>query len=162
MAHTGPEAKPQKLGHSPTADWIDVPDVPYDHQGRHELPKTATGRRRWHPQVTEWWNEVRSMPHCALWTDTDWRFALETCYMKQQMWLDMDAGEMKSTLATEIRRREDQIGTTAEARRKLRIRYVDPEQAAKRQQQPMGAPPAGQPGGTNVVPIADRRARLTS
>ncbi len=158
MAHTGPEAKLQKLGHSPSADWIEVADVPYDDGGARDLPKTSTGRRKWHPQVVEWWNEVRRMPHCAIWTDTDWRFALEVAYLKQQMWLDAEAGELKSTLATEIRRREDQIGTTAEARRKLRIRYVDPEKGRTRQHVPQ---PAGVPGGAPVVSLGDRGARMT-
>ena len=160
MALTGPEAKPQKLGHSPTAEWVDVPDVAFDDKAQRDLPKSPGGRRKWHQQVVEWWEEVRRMPHCVLWADTDWRFARETAYMKQQLWADMDAGTMKSTLATEVRRREDQMGTTAEARRKLRIRYVDPETARKRQQQGSG-PLSGQPGGTNVVPIGDRRTRLT-
>lgn len=157
MALTGPEAKPQKIGHSPTADWLDVPDVAFDDKGERDLPRSPGGRRKWHQQVLEWWEEVRRMPHCTLWSDTDWRFARETAYIKQQMWADMDAGDVKSTLITEIRRREDLMGYTLEARRKLRIRYVDPE-AAKRQQTGGLLLPGG---AGNVVAIGDRRDRLT-
>lgn len=160
MALTGPAAKPSKLGHSPTADWTDVTDVPYDDKGAHALPKSPGGRRKWHQQVVDWWEEVRQMPHCALWTPTDWRFALDTAHMREHYWRELDEGEMKSTLATEIRRREDQMGTTAEARRKLRIRYVSPEDANKRQHQ-VSSPAGTGPAGADVVSMADRRARLT-
>jgi hypothetical protein len=124
MALTGPPAKGIKHGRTASADWTDVDNVPYDGPAP-ELPKTC-GRKRWHEQVTAWWVEIRRMPHCRLWTETDWRFALETAYMKQQFWLELADGDMKSTTATELRRREDQMGTTGEARRRLRIRYVDP------------------------------------
>ncbi len=157
MALTGPPPKPAKLGHSPTADWTDVVDVPFDDGGVRDLPRSPGGRRKWHPQVLDWWDEVRRMPHCVGWTDTDWRFAAEVAYLKQQMWVDLDNQELKSTLATEIRRREDQIGTTAEARRRLRIRYVKPEQGRAQQPAPQ---PAGVPGG-EVVSLDDRRTRLT-
>lgn len=160
MALTGPDSKAAKLGHSATAEWLDVANVPFNDQGVRDLPKSPGGRRKWHTQVLEWWEEVRRMPHCAGWTDTDWRFARDTAYMKQQLWTDIDNGTMKSTLATEVRRREDQLGTTAEARRKLRIRYVDPDTLKKRQQQATGLI-VGQPGSGNVVPIDERRARMT-
>ncbi len=158
MALTGPDPKQTKLGHSPNAEWTDVPDVAFDDGGERMLPKSPGGRRKWHVQVVDWWDEVRRMPHCALWTDTDWRFALEIAFLKQEMWRDIEAGALKSTLAAEIRRREDQIGTTAEARRKLRIRYVDPDRARSRQNVPQ---PAGIPGGAPVVSLGDRRARMT-
>ncbi len=158
MALTGPPAKPAKLGHSPTADWTDVPNVPFDDEGRRELPRSPGGRRKWHDQVVAWWNEIRRMPHCVLWTDTDWRFALDTAYFKQALWRDLDNDELKSTLITEIRRREDQIGTTAEARRKLRIRYVKPEADRGRQAVPEAA---GTPAGSPVVSLDSRRARMT-
>ncbi len=155
MALTGPPAKPQKLGHSATADWTDVPDTPYDGPWPVELPKQC-GRKKWHDMVLAWWEEVRRMPHCSTWADTDWRFALETAYMKQQLWSDYNDGQMKSTAWTELRRREDQMGYTVEARRKLRIRYVDPESQKRRQ---AGLPV--NPADGNVVALEDRRSRLT-
>lgn len=123
MAHNGPPAMGRKLGRTPNAEWTDVPNLPYQGPSPN-LPKLR-GRQKWHELVEQWWENLRHMPHCITWTETDWQFALETALMKQQFWLDYQAGEMKTTAATEIRRREDQIGTTSEARRKLRIRYVD-------------------------------------
>src|SRR5262245_25440653 len=127
MAATGPDPKVIKHGRTPNAgDWTDVPDVPYAGPWPIDLP-AKVGRKNWHSQVREWWAELKVMPHCALWRDTDWRFALELAFIKQQFWEDLGEGKLQSTMVTEMRRREDQLGFTGEARRKLRIRYVKPE-----------------------------------
>lgn len=159
MALTGPAAKDIKHGRTPNADWTDVVDTPYLGPSP-DLPKLS-GRRRWHEQVVAWWNEVRQMPHCVLWAATDWRFGVETAVMKQQLWTDLEAGEMKTTLATEIRRREDQMGTTGEARRKLRVRYVGADEAAG---QAAGAVfgRGETAGGGTVTELTSRRARLSA
>jgi hypothetical protein len=128
MAYSGPPGKGMKHGRTPTSDWTDVLDVVYGGPSP-DLPKLGRNKK-WAPMVEEWWQEVRVMPHCVLWTPTDWRFAIETAYLKAALWNDLVAGELKSTLATEVRRREDQIGTTGEARRRLRIRYIDPGDVA--------------------------------
>lgn len=164
MAHRGPAAQPRKLGHSANADWTDVDDVPYEGPSL-DLPKSpGDGRRKWHDPVVAWWQQIRRMPHCALWTPTDWLFALETGYMKQKYWTDYSNGELHSTLATEIRRREDQMGCTREALRKLRIRYVPPVEDAESDLSPASRPaPAKQPNesdGATVTPIDERRRRL--
>jgi hypothetical protein len=163
MALTGRDPKTNKHGRTPTADWTDVPDRPYDGPSP-DLPRLS-GRRKWREQVVSWWDEVRVMPHCVLWTATDWRFALETAYMKQQFWVELDDGDMKTTTATEIRRREDQMGTTGEARRKLRIRYVDPTlpTGAGREadyDQPVVEDIAVAGGASTVTSLDSRRARL--
>ncbi len=161
MAHTGPPAKAAKHGRTPTnSEWIDVPDLPFDEESP-GLPKLG-GRKKWHSQVEAWWEEIRTMPHCRAWTVTDWRFAIDTAFMKEQLWRDIDDGEMKATLATEIRRREDQLGTTIEARRKLRIRYLDPSAFAADEDQADEAGAAGDGGADNVTSISSRRARLTA
>ena len=60
------------------------------------------------------------MPHCIFWDDADWDFARETLKLMH----DFYAG--KTSLASEIRLRGVRMGTTWDARRDLRIRYVDP------------------------------------
>lgn len=164
MAHRGPASKAVKHGRTPSADWVDVVDVPYSGPSP-DLPKLPN-RQRWNGLVVSWWAVVRVMPHCALWTPTDWHFAVETALMKHELWAEVKAGEgLRSTLATEVRRREDQMGTTAEARRKLRIRYVPGDELAE-------VPPddgrlevmeqqRAATGGATVTPLADRRRRLT-
>ncbi len=160
MAHTGAPPKAAKLGHSATADWTEVVDEPFLEGAKRELPKLPS-RRRWNDHVVRWWENVRIMPHCALWTETDWMFAIETAIEKHEYYA-ADPDERKTTQATEIRRREDMLGVSLEARRKLRIRYVDPERA-RRQQTATGlrALPGGAAGETPPVSLNDRRNRLT-
>jgi hypothetical protein len=164
MAHRGPTSKTIKHGRTPNADWTDVPDTPYVGASP-ALPKLGS-RRRWSDLVITWWDMVREMPHCVLWGPTDWHFAVETALMKQELWSEVTAGEgLRSTLATEVRRREDQMGTTGEARRKLRIRYVPADTVADAEDEPepdievVEQEHAG--GGRPVTSLADRRRRLS-
>lgn len=163
MALRGAAPKVSKHGRTPTADWTDVVDVPFPGPSP-DLPKLAN-RRRWSDLVVQWWEQVRSMPHCVLWSATDWQFAIETALMKDQFWREYAAGDMKSTAATEIRRREALLGTTAEARRQLRIRYVPVGEAGVGDvpDLPVVVQEEAQAGGgvASVTPIADRRTRLT-
>ena len=169
MAHRGPAARASKLGTTPNAEWTDVVDEPYDGDSP-DLPKLRG--RKWNDLVAAWWTAVRRMPHCVLWREADWLFAIETALMKQEYWLSYTAGESKTTAAMEIRRREDQMGCTAEARRKLRIRYVEPPE----EEQVWGADPNDGPPVVveeedtvvepdtigSVTPLSSRRARLTA
>jgi hypothetical protein len=105
------------------------------------------------PLTLEWWTTVTTLPHCALWTPGDWTFAVTTA-------LVADAAHTGVASAwAELRRREDQMGVTAEARRKLRIRYV-PAGGNKAAPATGNAKPAK--GSGSVTNINDRRARLTN
>lgn len=145
MAFAGPEPKDYKHGKD-QAEWVYVPDEPFVGDARLGLPN-----RSWHAYVTSWWDVVSRMPHCVLWGESDWVFALETAFMKQDWWSDYDAGEVVTSKSTEIRRREDILGTTAEARRKLRIRYVSPDAEGARQSKKSPA---------EVAVLDDRRRRI--
>lgn len=162
MATRGPAPKLNKHGRTPSTggDWSDVADRPYDGPSP-DLPALPR-RKRWHPMVAQWWEQVRHMPHCLLWRPTDWTYAIETALMKQGYWDAYDRGEAVTTAAVDIRRREDQMGTTQEARRKLRIRYVDPDLVAgddDGDDEVEFEPAAGAPD--NVTSLTDRLARLT-
>ena len=61
------------------------------------------------------------MPHCVLWGDAEWEFAIDSLELAARFY----AGDRAA--ATELRNREKQLGTTADYRRDLRIRYVDPD-----------------------------------
>lgn len=76
---------------------------------------------QWPASTRTWWKAVSSMPHCALWTDTDWQYALATAVLVAAF----HNGELR--YAGEIRVRERAMGTSHDARRALRIRYVSPE-----------------------------------
>jgi hypothetical protein len=120
MARPGPAAAARKLGRTANAEWTEIANEPFTGPSP-DLPDFQT----WHPMVINWWAHLRSMPHCARWQATDWDYALETAFMKQRYWERFFDGDESSTAAVDLRRREDQMGTTEEARRKLRIRYVD-------------------------------------
>lgn len=169
MAHTGPAAKASKHGRTPTADWQEVPDVPYEGPWP-DLPKLKHNAR-WNDLALAWWKQVRVMPHCSLWEDTDWTYAVHTALMMHYWFRDMAEGEATTSQATEIRRREGILGTTLEARRQLRIRYVEPERAGVQTAVGQGAERDDEPaqvieqdgvaGPAKVTTLESRRGRLT-
>lgn len=73
----------------------------------------------WPAETQHWWSAVSRMPHCVLWTDADWQFALDTALVAAAF----HAGDVR--VASELRQRERILGTTVDSRRDLRIRYVD-------------------------------------
>lgn len=122
MPVTGRKAKPEGQAvnrHKPTHDWTEVVNAPFE--GGPKLPKMQPNGASWPAWTKRWWGVVSTMPHCTLWTDSDWEFAFDTAALKA-------AFHTTSTnaLATEIRNREKVLGTTTDYRRDLRIRYVEP------------------------------------
>lgn len=167
MARPGPAQLGRRLGHSANAEWTEVVNRPYE-GATPDLPKLPN-RAKYHPLVSTWWDMARVMPHCVTWSPTDWQYAVETALLKHYFWTDASLGEVKTTAATEIRRREDNMGTTEEARRKLRIRYVDvPDDdvddvdgdGAAVQPEVVHQRHAG--GGRPVTSLASRRARAVA
>lgn len=75
----------------------------------------------WPPATRRWWKAVSTMPHCALWDEAEWQFAIDTASLVAAL----HAGDLR--VAAEVRAREAIIGTTADARRDLRIKYVSPD-----------------------------------
>lgn len=164
MARPGPQPKgTPKHGHG-GAGWRDYPKGFYTGPGSQQDLPDMPGMAWW-PQIEAWWNEVRRMPHCIDWTPTDWIFAIETALFKNNVYAEFFGGTVHATMITEIRRREDQMGCTDEARRKLGIRYVDPAQAGKTETDtPEGAEDGaeaaeGEQTGTGVRPIGSARSR---
>jgi hypothetical protein len=98
----------------------DIPNVPFAKGRRRNLPTD----REWPEATVAWWKALRIMPHCFLWTETDWQFALTTATLHAQVWSPY---KVPAGVPGELRQRERQMGCTDEARRGLRIRYVDPE-----------------------------------
>ena len=132
------EGKPVRHRVKPVHEWTEVEDDSFD--GAPELPKPAQGRAPWPPETKAWWKAVSRMPHCVLWDDSDWQFAFDTARVAAAF----HVGDTKA--ATELRQREKVMGTTLDARRDLRIRYV-----------PAGTVDAASAG---VMAIDDYRTRL--
>jgi hypothetical protein len=101
-----------------TYDWSPIENTAYAGPSPDLPPKG--GRQRWHRETMAWWDAVRRMPHCRLWAETDWRFAIETAVLVEEFW----RGEVGR--AAELRLRSAKLGLTHEDRLKLRIRYVNP------------------------------------
>lgn len=128
MRGNKPSDRPTVTRHKPRVDWTEVLNVPYDGE-KPELPETRevmnkAGDVAVYPigkQTRDWWDAVSCMPHCVLWGPSDWSFALDTALVHAQ------ASVGVITAAGELRQREKIMGTTVDARRDLRIRYVDPE-----------------------------------
>lgn len=110
----GPKPKPDgtTVHRNPLVhDWTEVVAVPYAGE------RPAIGRA---PAATKrWWTVISTMPHCVLWTPADWQFAVDTVRIHAAF----ARGDM--VRAQELRVREKVMGTTLDARRDLRIRYVD-------------------------------------
>ena len=114
MPATGRKPKPEDQRRNksrPVHDWIEVLDAPYDG------PVPAVGRLP--ARSKTWWTAITSMPHCIIWDASDWQFAVDTAHVHANWVREGKAGD-----AVELRQREKILGTTWDARRDLRIRYV--------------------------------------
>lgn len=132
-------------------EWTEVEDVPFTGVVPVEIPDERMVGSNTGPitvEVTDfardWWATVSSMPHCILWADSDWQFALAS------FWVADTAFRGSIGAAGELRTREKWMGCTWEARRDLRIRYV-PQGSLSAVVKPSA-----------VAAIDGRRARLTS
>jgi hypothetical protein len=148
MALSGRKPNDRSVNKTPSKiDWIEVENLPYSGP-KPELPLSRTfinpkGEVQEIPienRTRFWWEAITSMPHCILWQPSDWQFCLDTAMVHAS------ASHGSVTAMSELRQREKIMGTTVEARRDLRIRYLDP--------QVLEAVPAP------VTQIDDRRSRL--
>lgn len=126
--------KPPRAGDSPrhrvkpVHEWTEIENVPFEGEVPVSLPSTYSvsgrdgrERHRFSQMTKQWWASVTSMPHCVLWEYSDWMFALSSAHVAEQAFLGV------ASAAVELRNREKVLGTTADYRRDLRIRYVDPD-----------------------------------
>lgn len=142
MAISGRKPKPEGQAvnrHKPTHDWTEVENVPF--RGGPKLPPRRMNGRSWEPRIRAKWKAWSSMPHCVLWPPATWEFALDTIELAALVY----DGEPR--FANEVRAREKTLGTTPEALRDLRIRYVDVDKRAA----------SGRAGASNVAQIDDYR-----
>lgn len=78
----------------------------------------------WPKATREWWQDISRMPHAALWGDAEWRFAMDCAEVHARTmegWRGYAGSQMLSIAK--------QLGQTADYRRDLRIRYVEPKNA---------------------------------
>ena len=141
MPVTGRKPKPdgqKRNRRKPTYEWVEVVDTLFDGK-----PPTLPRDVGWPAATKRWWKAVSKMPHCVLWSQSDWQFALDTALVAKAF----HEGDTK--VATELRQREKVLGTTVDARRDLRIRYISEDSAA-----------GGLSDGSNVTAMDEYRAML--
>lgn len=140
---TKPKADRSQVRHkNPTYDFTEVDNVPFE--GAPALRDRATGgvsviavgaanSPDWPSATLDWWADVSRMPHCKLWSEADWRFAMDTAEIHART---MEA--WRGYTGAELRQREKLMGVYADARRDLRIKYVDPKPKADADATPAG------------------------
>lgn len=132
MSLAGRKPKPKgqaRHRNPPTHDWTEVVHEPFTGKPPVALPATRSVQTssglaevKLHNQTKAWWRRISRMPHCRLWAESDWEFALETALVADALFYG------RTSAATELRQRERLMGTTVDARRDLRIRYVKPKE----------------------------------
>lgn len=138
MGLTGPKPREDRSqirfkGH--TAEWTEVDDVPFANPpalpDRDVSLSWANAAENgviaggWPESTRRWYRTVSTMPHAVLWTDADWEFVFATAETHARF-----AEGWKGASGSELRQREKLIGLYADARRDLRIRYVEPKRRA--------------------------------
>jgi hypothetical protein len=118
-------AKPKPEGEAvtrnrPVFDWTEVENVPFEDGPR--CPQYRPNGTRWPAYVLRKWSVWRRMPHARLWTDADWQFVFDTLEIAARF-----CETNNPQIAAELRQRERWLGTTMDARRDIRIRYVEPK-----------------------------------
>lgn len=156
VAGRKPKEGPKRNRMPSAHDWLEVDDKPFSGKVPVDLPATRTVITKadvyelpLDDLTVSWWKTLCKMPHCSLWTPTDWQFALMSAIVAD------DAFRGTAGAMAELRQREKILGTTMDARRDLRIRYVDDATPAP------AAAGRGKAGAGSVTDLASRRGRLT-
>lgn len=112
-------------------EWREVVDVPFvggpplpdrdnPEYAEGKLPALMGQSSGWPGSTKRWWKVVSAMPHCVLWHEADWEYAIATAEAHARFaegWKGCASG-------AELRMRERRLGMTHDDRRDLRIRYV--------------------------------------
>jgi hypothetical protein len=117
-------------------DFDEVPNVPFE--GAPPLRTRATGgvsvmavgaanSEDWPEATRGWWAAVSRMPHAVKWDDAMWQLAMDAAEVHART-MEAWRGYTGSQLLAYCK----QLGTTADYRRDLRIRYVEPKNAPQR------------------------------
>lgn len=79
----------------------------------------------WHPATQAWWQTWRESAQAQKFTETDWRFLLDTALMHHTMW-----SKGRWEYAGEIRLRVGKFGATPEDRMRLKLSVDTPADPA--------------------------------
>lgn len=131
MAGPGPAPKQQRSRPNDTARrQAEMRHVSQDGELRgFELPDGLLPEgTEWHAATVAWWNTWRESAQAQKFTETDWRFLLDTALMHHTMWT-----KGRWEFAGEIRLRVGKFGATPEDRQRLKLSIDTPADAAAEQ-----------------------------
>lgn len=80
----------------------------------------------WHPATVAWWQTWRESAQAQRFTETDWRFLLDTALMHHTMWT-----KGRWEFAGEIRLRVGKFGATPEDRMRLKLSIDTPDASSE-------------------------------
>lgn len=110
-----------------SAEWVEVEDIPFPGPYPISMPSTRgilvagmPKRVDWQHETRVWFDIACALPHAVLWGPGDWSLVESSLTVADNSFLGI------TSASAELRRREDALGFTIEARRKLRIRYLPP------------------------------------
>lgn len=128
MPLPGPAPKPadqRRDRHEKAALTIKIEDVPFTDAPA--LPdRNPESNSPWTSNARGFWDTLSSMPHCCLWSDMDWEYAVQTVCVYERT---RTPGNEGMGAHRELRFRDKVLGMTFDARRCLRIEYVAPADA---------------------------------
>lgn len=76
----------------------------------------------WCDQTKKWWLKWRTSPQSMLMVETDWEQMITTALIHDRLWSGREISHTAFTnLAGELRRREDAVGASYEARKSLHL-----------------------------------------
>lgn len=75
----------------------------------------------WHPITRQWYHKWRVSAQSTVMEQSDWDMLIDTALLHHHYWADKMSAAQRVALAGEIRQRTATIGSTFEARLKLRM-----------------------------------------
>lgn len=124
MPFPGPAPKPadQRVNRSAkVADTLKVTNTPY--LDAPALPaRNPEDNTPWSTAARAFWTTLSTMPHCCLWSAMDWELAVQTVSLYERT---REPGNVGLGAHRELRARDKSLGMSLDARRCLRIEYVD-------------------------------------
>jgi hypothetical protein len=120
----GPPPKPRHMrrhrAQPARGEWVEL--EPLERPVLPPLPRRGRGQGPWSARTRQLWEGYRADPATALFGASEIAQAVEIAYVHEELVRD----PAKSSLAAEVRFREDRLGLSLKGKRDLRLRIVEP------------------------------------
>lgn len=143
IAGRGPAPKPKAQRARRNKDTIPTKTFEVERSGLPDLPEDVGVD--WHPQTRRWWKTWQESPMVADFTSVDVDYLIDTAFLHHLSW-----SKGQWTLFAEVRQRVAAFGATPADRARLRIEFVDAEQAESNRRRERSVEEAGGSPGQSV------------